>query len=106
MTEGRLNVVGLIVSDLERSVRLYRRLGFVSLGHGQTWWLHPPVLEAPPPPETQVRFVEAVGTGDVAALDEPSKGKQLASESAQLVKKVAELASTVAKRVELALSRA
>jgi GNAT superfamily N-acetyltransferase len=49
---------------------VYRRLGFTSLGHGQTWWLHPSVLEAPPPPEPQVRFVEAVGRGDVAALDE------------------------------------
>jgi GNAT superfamily N-acetyltransferase len=46
----------------------YRRLGFVSLGYGQTWWLHRHVMEAPPPTEAAVRFVEAVGTGDVAAL--------------------------------------
>lgn len=43
---------------------------------------------------------------NVAALDDPSKGKQLASESAQLVQRVVELASKVAKRVELSLSRA
>jgi formiminotetrahydrofolate cyclodeaminase len=42
---------------------------------------------------------------NVAALDDPSKGKQLASESAQLVKRVVELGSKVAGRVELSLSR-
>jgi glutamate formiminotransferase/formiminotetrahydrofolate cyclodeaminase len=42
---------------------------------------------------------------NVAALDDPSKGKQLASESGQLVKKVVELGSRVAGRVELSLSR-
>jgi glutamate formiminotransferase/formiminotetrahydrofolate cyclodeaminase len=41
---------------------------------------------------------------NVAALDDPSKGKQLAGESAQLVKKVIELGSKVAGRVELSLS--
>jgi glutamate formiminotransferase/formiminotetrahydrofolate cyclodeaminase len=41
---------------------------------------------------------------NVAALDDPSKGKQLASESAQLVNKVVELASKAAGRVELSLS--
>jgi glutamate formiminotransferase/formiminotetrahydrofolate cyclodeaminase len=41
---------------------------------------------------------------NVAALDDPSRGKQLASESAQLVKKVVELGSKVAGRVELSLS--
>jgi glutamate formiminotransferase/formiminotetrahydrofolate cyclodeaminase len=40
---------------------------------------------------------------NVAALDDPAKGKQLASESAQLVKKVVELGSKVAERVELSL---
>jgi GNAT superfamily N-acetyltransferase len=49
---------------------VYRRIGFHSLGRGQTWWLHRGVLDAPPPPATQVRFVEAVGRGDVAALAE------------------------------------
>jgi glutamate formiminotransferase / formiminotetrahydrofolate cyclodeaminase len=42
---------------------------------------------------------------NVAALDDPSKGKRLASESAQLVKTVVEVASEVAGRVELSLSR-
>jgi GNAT superfamily N-acetyltransferase len=48
---------------------VYRSLGFESMGHGQTWWLHSPTLEAPPPSEAEVAFVEAVGRGDVAALD-------------------------------------
>jgi ribosomal protein S18 acetylase RimI-like enzyme len=48
---------------------LYRTLGFESLGHGQTWWMHRPVIEAPPPSEADVAFVEAVGRGDVAALE-------------------------------------
>jgi GNAT superfamily N-acetyltransferase len=47
--------------------RLYRRLGFTSLGHGQTWWLDAPVLAAPPGAD-QVAFAEAIGWGDVAAL--------------------------------------
>lgn len=48
--------------------RVYRKLGFVSLGHGQTWWLHRERLEAPPPSPEQVAFAEAIGRGDVAAL--------------------------------------
>jgi GNAT superfamily N-acetyltransferase len=47
---------------------VYRRLGFTSIGYGQTWWLHRHVLEAPPPTEVQVRLVEAIGRGDIAAL--------------------------------------
>lgn len=47
--------------------RIYRRIGFTSLGYGQTWWLHRPVLDAPPSP-LQVQLVEAVGSGDVPAL--------------------------------------
>jgi predicted N-acetyltransferase YhbS len=46
----------------------YRRLGFVSLGYGQTWWLHRHVMEAPPLTAAAMRLVEAVGRGDVAAL--------------------------------------
>jgi hypothetical protein len=47
----------------------YRRIGFESIGFGQTWWLHRPTLEASPPTELQIAFAEAVGRGDVAALD-------------------------------------
>jgi GNAT superfamily N-acetyltransferase len=48
---------------------VYRRLGFETIGHGQTWWLHRETLEAPPPPPMQVALAEAVGRGDLAALE-------------------------------------
>jgi predicted N-acetyltransferase YhbS len=48
---------------------LYQRLGFESLGWGQTWWMHAPTLAAPPPTPAQVAFAEAVGRGDVRKLD-------------------------------------
>lgn len=48
---------------------LYARCGFVSLGFGQTWWMHAPTLAAPPPPPAQIAFTEAVGRGDVKTLD-------------------------------------
>ena len=47
---------------------LYDRMGFVSLGHGQTWWMHEKTLNAPPPTPEQIAFTEAVGRGDVKAL--------------------------------------
>jgi GNAT superfamily N-acetyltransferase len=46
---------------------LYRSLGFRSLGHGQTWWLHRPGLKAPPPADL-VALAEAAGRGDVGSL--------------------------------------
>ena len=47
---------------------LYARMGFVSLGRGQTWWMHEKALNAPPPTPEQIAFAEAVGRDDVAAL--------------------------------------
>jgi predicted N-acetyltransferase YhbS len=47
---------------------LYRRIGFRSLGMGQTWWLHGPTLKAPPPTPVQIALGEAIGRGDTAAL--------------------------------------
>lgn len=41
---------------------------------------------------------------NLTALDDPSKGARLASESTQLVKKVVDLAAKTAKRVETSLS--
>jgi ankyrin repeat protein/GNAT superfamily N-acetyltransferase len=48
---------------------VYRRIGFETIGHGQTWWLHRETLEAPPPTAMQVALAEVVGRGDLAALD-------------------------------------
>jgi GNAT superfamily N-acetyltransferase len=46
--------------------RVYRRVGFESLGLGQTWWWH----GWPPPTDRQTALVEAVGFGDLDALAE------------------------------------
>lgn len=47
----------------------YESIGFLSLGWGQTWWMHAPILAAPLPMPAQVAFVEAVGRGDIKALN-------------------------------------
>ena len=49
--------------------RMYNQVGFQTIGCGQTWYLRGSTLDAPPPTETQVAFIEAVGRGDLAALD-------------------------------------
>jgi GNAT superfamily N-acetyltransferase len=46
--------------------RLYARAGFRSLGWGQTWWRHAGGAE---PSERQVALAEAIGFGDVDALE-------------------------------------
>jgi GNAT superfamily N-acetyltransferase len=53
---------------LNAATHIYDKLGFVSLGHGQTWWLFPPTLHAPPPAPSVVAFTEAIGRGDVGSL--------------------------------------
>jgi ribosomal protein S18 acetylase RimI-like enzyme len=45
--------------------RLYARAGFRSLGWGQTWW----PSGDPPPTERQIAITEAVGFGDLPALE-------------------------------------
>jgi GNAT superfamily N-acetyltransferase len=55
---------------------VYRSLGFASMGHGQTWWMHRHMIEAPPPSDAAIAFVEAVGRGDVAALDSISPARR------------------------------
>ncbi|MGI8916588.1 MAG: ankyrin repeat domain-containing protein, partial [Chloroflexota bacterium] len=48
---------------------VYRRLGFTSLGEGQTWWLPAAVLAAPPPTADQIALAEAIGQGDITTLE-------------------------------------
>jgi ankyrin repeat protein len=48
---------------------VYRKVGFEAVGWGQTWWIHRRMLEAPPPSATMVRFVEALGCGDLETLN-------------------------------------
>ena len=62
--------VGCHWATLNAATHIYDRLGFVSLGWGQTWWMHGPVLAALPPSKSEVAFAEAVGRGDMKALDD------------------------------------
>lgn len=50
--------------------RIYKQVGFYSLGDGLTWWLSDGWREAPPGTE-EVRVAEAIGRGDVAGLTTP-----------------------------------
>lgn len=54
---------------LNAATHIYDRLGFESLGHGQTWWMHAATLTAPTPTPEQIAFAEAVGRGDITTLD-------------------------------------
>ncbi|HEY5195621.1 MAG TPA: GNAT family N-acetyltransferase [Solirubrobacteraceae bacterium] len=44
---------------------VYRRAGFRPLGWGQTWWYRP----GPEPTPREIAMTEAIGFGDIAALD-------------------------------------
>ncbi len=54
---------------LNAATHIYNQLGFVSLGHGQTWWMFRPALELPPLDAATIAFTEAIGRGDLEALD-------------------------------------
>jgi GNAT superfamily N-acetyltransferase len=60
--------LGCSYATLNAATHIYERLGFETLGWGQTWWMHAPTLAAPPPTPAQIAFAEAVGRGDVRAL--------------------------------------
>ncbi|GAC1477384.1 MAG: hypothetical protein NVS2B12_31700 [Ktedonobacteraceae bacterium] len=49
---------------------VYKRLGFGSMGNGHVWLLRAKTLAAPAASEWQVACAEAVGRGDVVALDQ------------------------------------
>jgi len=61
--------LGCHYAGLNAATHIYDRIGFVSLGHGQTWWMHAHMFDALPPTAEQVAFAEAVGRGDVKTLD-------------------------------------
>ena len=56
----------LILNATPEGERVYRRAGFVSLGHGQTWWWSP----GRRPTARQRALAEAIGTGDLPVLEE------------------------------------
>lgn len=66
----------LVTNAAEGNGPLFRVWGFRSLGFGQTWWLPGPTLQAPPP-ETEVRFAEAIGTADLDTLESLYRREQV-----------------------------
>ncbi|HXR66760.1 MAG TPA: ankyrin repeat domain-containing protein, partial [Ktedonobacteraceae bacterium] len=50
-----------------------QRVGFQSMGYGHTWLLPVQTLAVAAPTKDQVRFLEAVGRGDLLTLDETGK---------------------------------
>jgi predicted N-acetyltransferase YhbS len=60
--------LGFHYVTLNAATHIYDRIGFQSLGRGQTWWLCKNAL-VKPPSASEVAFAEAVGTGDLPTLD-------------------------------------
>jgi hypothetical protein len=65
--------------------RLYRAMGFRSLGFGQTWWMHRAALRAPAPRSEVVAYVEAIVRGDVPRLDAAAAGLDRRERRARLL---------------------
>jgi GNAT superfamily N-acetyltransferase len=53
--------------------RMYEQIGFTWIGDGWTWWLKTGRLLANPPNKAQVALAEAIGRGDLQALDHPDQ---------------------------------
>jgi GNAT superfamily N-acetyltransferase len=64
--------------------RMYRQLGFARIGYGSTWWLSVARLAQNPPSSQSVRIAEAIGRGDVAALEGLTEGSAVAPLDAPL----------------------
>jgi ribosomal protein S18 acetylase RimI-like enzyme len=60
----RLGCTDALLNATEEGERLYRTVGFKSLGKGRTWWLHPGRRPTP----RQTALVEAIGLGGVDAV--------------------------------------
>jgi hypothetical protein len=53
--------------------RMYEQIGFKWVGDGWTWWLKIDRLLANPPGKEQVELAEAIGRGDLYALEHPAR---------------------------------
>jgi GNAT superfamily N-acetyltransferase len=60
--------LGYRYAVLNAATHIYERLGFVSLGHGQTWWLFSEAIAAPALTPELIAWTEAIGSGDVDNL--------------------------------------
>ena len=58
-----------VLNATDAGRRTYEQLGFVRVGEGWTWWLITERLLAHPPVALQVLLAEAIGRGDLDALD-------------------------------------
>lgn len=67
----------VVLNATQMGEPVYQRVGFTSMGYGLTWYVHENVLAQPAPSDDQVRFLEAVGLGDLKTLDE--RGNHLAT---------------------------
>lgn len=62
--------LGANYAVLNAATHIYEHLGFESLGFGQTWWMHERMFSQPAPIPAQIAFVEALGTGNKATLND------------------------------------
>lgn len=58
-----------VLNATDAGRRMYEQLGFLRVGDGWTWWLITERLLAHPPVPREVRLAEAIGRGDLAALE-------------------------------------
>jgi GNAT superfamily N-acetyltransferase len=58
-----------VLNATDNGRRMYEQLGFTRVGDGWTWWLISERLLAHAPAPREVRLAEAIGRGDLAALE-------------------------------------